>query len=172
MNSRLSPSTSPGDAARVRHDSYCGLNCGACPVGLANERQDMEALAEMARDRGREPEELVCGGCKAETTSSICSGCSMRSCAMTRGFDFCFLCPEYPCERLEAFRNDSLPHHSMVYSNLAGIRRMGVEAWLSSETARWSCPTCFRRFSWYEGKCSVCGSALYNSVEEEKDLVD
>lgn len=154
----------------VRHDSFCGLNCGACPVGLANEREDAGDLARMAGEWGKEPEDLICGGCKGDTTSSICARCSMRGCAMTRGLEFCHQCHEYPCGMLVAFRNDSAPHHSVVLRNLERIRDTGPEAWLASEAARWSCPGCSRRFSWYEERCGVCGSALYNSVEEEKDL--
>lgn len=157
---------------RVRHDSYCGLNCGACPVGLANDTDDTETLARLAKEWGLEQSELSCAGCKGEVTIPFCARCEMRKCAISRGHEFCFQCADFPCETLAGFRNDRMPHHSVVLRNLKRIREMGVENWLRGENDRWSCPTCSRRFSWYESVCSSCGGSLEDSVAEEKQLVD
>ena len=157
---------------KVRHDSFCGLNCGACPVGLANERDDTAALERLAGEWGTEPSQLVCGGCRGEMTIPFCARCGMRKCAISRGLDFCSQCPEFPCETLAAFRNDDMPHHSVVLRNLGRIWELGVEKWLEGEVERWSCPSCGRRFSWYESVCDSCGGPLFNAVEEEKHLED
>jgi len=157
---------------KVRHDSYCGLNCGACPVGLANERDDTVALARMAREWGTEPSLLVCGGCRGDATIAFCARCGMRKCAMSRGYDFCSQCPEFPCETLAGFRNDDMPHHSVVIRNLKRIGELGVKRWLEGENDRWSCPSCSRRFSWYESKCASCGGPLIDAVAEEKQVTD
>lgn len=157
---------------KVRHDSCCGLNCGACPVGLANETDDAAALSRMAREWGTEPSLLVCGGCRSETTIPFCARCGMRKCAISRGHDFCIECRLFPCETLTAFRNDRMPHHSVVFRNLERIREMGAEKWLASEEQRWSCPSCGKRFSWYETVCGSCGGPLLDAVEEEKRLED
>jgi predicted amidophosphoribosyltransferase len=154
----------------VKHDSYCGLNCGACPVGLVNESGDSSLLAKMAEDWGRKPGEIICGGCKSDVTAAFCSRCRMRLCAMQKRLEFCFECPDYPCEKLTAFRNDDAPHHSAIFRNLGEIRDLGVEAWLEVQAARWSCPACGRRFGWYDETCEGCGAELYNSVSEERDL--
>jgi len=154
----------------VRHDSYCGLNCGACPVGLANESGDSDKIAGMAAEWGRKAGELICEGCKADVTAGFCSRCRMRLCAMGRGLEFCVECPDYPCENLMAFRNDDAPHHSAIFRNLGEIQDLGVEAWLEVQAARWSCPECGRRFGWYDETCEGCGAELYNSVSEERDL--
>ena len=34
----------------TRYDSYCGLNCGACPVGIANELGDLEGIRKIAAE--------------------------------------------------------------------------------------------------------------------------
>ncbi len=156
----------------LRQDSFCGLNCGACPVGLANLRDDRGALEEMARQWGRNPDDLVCGGCKGDVTAAFCSRCGMRLCAMGKGLDFCFQCGDYPCPEISAFRNDEAPHHSVIFRNLRSIEEKGLAAWLAGEDARWSCPRCSRRYSWYEESCPDCGASLKNSVREERELED
>jgi len=146
------------------------LDCGACPVGMANERGDKGELARMAHQWGMLPEELQCGGCKGDVTAKFCARCIMRKCATEKGLEFCFQCGDYPCEDITFFRNDDAPHHSAVFSNLSRILAVGTENWLKEEEKRWSCPSCSRRFSWYQEKCPSCKAELYNAVSEEKDL--
>jgi hypothetical protein len=157
---------------KVRHDSFCGLNCGACPIGLANERDDTATLARLAQEWGVDPSLLVCAGCRGDVTIPFCARCEMRKCATSRAHDFCFQCSVFPCESMTSFRNDDMPHHSVVFQNLRRISGMGVEKWLQEENDRWSCPACSRRFSWYETVCASCGGPLHDAVAEEKQLVD
>ncbi len=157
---------------KVHHDSFCGLNCGACPVGLANERDDTVTLSRLAKEWGVEPSLLSCSGCRGEITIPFCARCEMRKCAISRGHDFCFQCDVFPCEALTRFRNDDMPHHSVVFKNLKRISEMGVGKWLKEENDRWSCPACSRRFSWYESVCASCGGPLLDAVSEEKQVVD
>ena len=155
-----------------RYDSYCGLNCGACPVGIANELDDSEAVRRMASEWGMDPSDLTCSGCKTDRTAVFCTDCGMRLCAREKKLEFCFQCDVFPCNKITAFRNDDAPHHSVVFSNLAKIRELGYETWLKNEAARWSCPECGERFGWYSETCAKCGKKLYNSVLEEKELCE
>ncbi|OPL18360.1 MAG: hypothetical protein AVO35_05810 [Candidatus Aegiribacteria sp. MLS_C] len=154
----------------LRYDSYCGLNCGACPVGMANEAGDADVLKELAERWGMDVRELECAGCKSPVTAVFCSECRIRSCARERGLEFCFQCAEYPCDRLVSFSDDDAPHHSVVLKNLSRIREAGLRKWLQEQSERWSCEVCGRRFGWYSETCPGCGSVLYNSVLEERDL--
>lgn len=154
----------------TRYDTYCGLNCGACPVGIANEREDDNWIRKMAKDWGRNTEDLRCNGCKANVNATFCMDCQMRLCARNKGVEFCFECDNFPCEIITQFRNDDAPHHSAVFSNLELIRELGVEVWLEAEARRWSCQECGSRFNWYAETCDDCGAELYNTVSEEKDL--
>lgn len=154
----------------VRYDTFCGLNCGACPVGMANELDDDDALTRMAEEWKRKREELACTGCRTDVTAEFCTRCEMRKCAMERDLDFCFQCGDYPCDVITRFRNDDAPHHSAVFSNLAKIREKGVETWLREEKERWACTGCGTRFTWYDETCTECGGDLYSCVNEEEDL--
>ena len=153
-----------------RYDTYCGLNCGACPVGLANDRGDTGRINAMAEEWGRLAEELVCGGCKTDKTAVFCTDCRMRLCAREKGLEFCVDCDDFPCSTISDFRNDEAPHHSVVLRNLELIGKLGVKTWLENEARRWSCPECGTRFHWYSETCEECGCSLYNAVSEEKDL--
>ncbi len=153
-----------------RYDTYCGLNCGACPVGLASEQGDHERISRMAEEWGRIPEELNCNGCKTDLTAVFCTDCRMRLCAREKELEFCFECDDFPCSIINEFSNDDAPHHSVVLKNLELIREMGVKAWLKAEAKRWSCPGCGRLFHWYTETCDECGNRLYNAVSEAKDL--
>lgn len=153
-----------------RYDTYCGLNCGACPVLGANERGDQSWLEATAQQWKKNTEDLRCQGCKTEVTAAFCTDCGMRKCARERGLEFCGSCEDYPCEQITSFRNDKAPHHSAVFTNLAFIKENGVEAWLTSEAKRWACPECGTRFYWYSEKCEKCGAELYNAIAQEKDL--
>jgi len=159
-----------GSEMKARYDSYCGLNCGACPIGLANETNNTDAIEQMAKDWEAEISDLKCSGCKTELTAIFCTSCAMRICAREKQLEFCYQCDEYPCEKITEFRNDKAPHHSAVFSNQENIKKKGLEPWLIAEKARWSCPDCGTRFSWYTDTCSKCNKELYNAVEEEKNL--
>jgi len=150
-----------------RYDTYCGLYCGACTVLRANELGTLEQTAERW---GTETADLRCHGCKSDVRSVYCRDCSIRSCAVSRGVEFCFACDEYPCAQLAAFRNDRYAHHSIVLRNLEFIRAHGLDAWLEEQAARWRCPTCGTRFVWYDETCGACGAAVQSCVDEEREL--
>ena len=149
------------------YDSYCGLYCGACPILLANERGEVE---KRAAEGGVEPEVLLCSGCKSETIAVFCTDCEMRQCARDRRLDSCRECDEYPCQMLKNFRADEHPHHSAVLKNLESMHETGLDAWLEEQKARWSCPACGARFTWYDALCPECGAETYDCRAEELDL--
>ncbi|TKJ44407.1 hypothetical protein CEE36_01305 [candidate division TA06 bacterium B3_TA06] len=160
-----------GGWMKARYDTYCGLNCGACAVLVANERADEEWIKKAAEMEKCKPEDLRCMGCKTDVTAVFCADCGMRLCAREKGVEFCFECDSYPCKTISDFRSDDLPHHSVVFKNLKDIKEKGLEAWLAEQTTRWSCQTCGTRFTWYDENCKGCGTKLYNCKDEDKDLV-
>ena len=73
------------------------------------------------------PADLVCGGCLSEAAAVFGRGCRFRSCAASKGIEHCFRCDTFPCADLVKFRNDDMPHHSVVLANLARMREAGLE---------------------------------------------
>ena len=118
-----------------RGDSYCGLYCGACKCA-------------------------ECEGCKVLNERSWKPDCRFRECATQHGVDVCCYCTEFPCGDLVRFNNDKWAHHSSVLPNLNRIKEVGLEAWLSEQQVRWSCPKCKQGFTWYDKTCNKCGTKL------------
>ncbi|MBE0432601.1 GNAT family N-acetyltransferase [candidate division WOR-3 bacterium] len=153
--------------ACFRYDTYCGIYCAACDTLIANEKG---TVAKLARAWKRRPEELVCHGCKTESIAVFCIRCKMRQCVLKKNVEFCFECKDFPCSMLLAFRYDHAPHHSTVLKNLKAIEQRGLKTWLKDQKARWSCPRCGTKFSWYNRTCKECGGELFDCVKEEKEL--
>lgn len=139
--------------------AYCGLYCGACEVLIAIKNKTLE---QKAREWNRQPEDLMCEGCKSSVVNDFCSQCTFKTCAEGKGISFCYECPEYPCKELVDFNNDQYPHHSIILKNLDSIRTNGLDAWLQNQKERWSCPKCGKEFAWYTTKCPGCGEHVKN----------
>jgi predicted RNA-binding Zn-ribbon protein involved in translation (DUF1610 family) len=141
-------------------DAYCGLYCGACPVMLAQQNGNLEALA---KSNGLEPEAVRCLGCKSEKVSVFCTSCKIRPCASGKGFDFCFQCDKLPCAPFIAFRDsEEWPYHAAVPKNLERVQQVGVDVWLEEQDTRWRCPKCGTKFAWQDETCKSCGEKVSN----------
>jgi hypothetical protein len=141
-----------------RYDAYCGLYCGGCTAFLATKENN---VATLAREWNMEENDVKCLGCKSQTTAKFCTVCPLKECARDKGLEFCGECREYPCQKLEGFRNaEKFPYHSEVYDNLAEIKKQGLQNWLKHMKKRWSCPSCGKEFSWYTQPCPSCGQKL------------
>ena len=112
--------------------SPCGLDCFNCPLFLANnDRELRESLAESLRVA---EDAAVCAGCRNQlgTIEAIgrCKPYRIYQCAQNQGFDFCFHCPEFPCDYLHpvAYQADQLPHNTKVFNSCL-IKKMGLEKW-------------------------------------------
>jgi hypothetical protein len=96
--------------------AYCGINCSTCPIYLVTRESHKEEQAkkrlEIARLIGEhygtnyEAANVTdCDGCltKGERIFSGCKDCVIRNCARSKSIENCAYCPEYSCEKLEAF---------------------------------------------------------------------
>lgn len=133
----------------------CGLYCGACEHHLGPRCDDPLAHSD-------QPDAPLCEGCHGHIDAAMypwCAECTIRACALEKGFDHCGLCDEYPCERFEAMLADSRPHCREIPENIARLQKVGAEKWLEEQKERWTC-TCGTSFSWYQGLCYSCGEAV------------
>lgn len=82
--------------------SLCGLNCALCPMSLGGH----------------------CGGCGNGNQS-----CSLARCSLEHGgVEYCFQCPDYPCEKYEGIDDyDSFITHRRQLSDMERAREMGPE---------------------------------------------
>ncbi len=138
----------------------CGLYCGACYHYRAS-RPEGHHLLEEASLRGRPTEGYTCQGCRSDVLyiHPGCAQCEIRACADDHSVAYCSLCPDFPCQRIEAFQGDGRVHHRDVIANLEALKAQGPDAWLAEQARRWTC-TCGQGFSWYEETCSHCGVSV------------
>ncbi len=115
--------------------SPCGRDCFNCP--LFHARENPKLAGSLAARFGMPEQEVPCEGCKP--TGGECRllrglglsfPCSLYLCSREKKVEFCYDCPEFPCERFHPYadRADSLAHNMKVF-NLCMIRKLGLENW-------------------------------------------
>jgi hypothetical protein len=116
----------------LRAAAPCGILCSDCGPFLA---KNDPAVLEACVARGIPRDRLPCPGCReVKGFCPVIEGqCATYACLTERGHEFCFECPDFPCEKLNpaADRAEVLPHNLKVF-NLCFIRRHGLEAWLKA----------------------------------------
>lgn len=124
----------------------CGMNCGICIGHL--------------RDRG------TCPGCNDPDDSSKahhCAACTIKRCEhRTQGPEaFCGDCAKYPCARLRQLDKRYRTKYRMsMIQNLGELHRVGAEAFVELERARWACPHCGALVSVHRTVCLACGGSV------------
>jgi hypothetical protein len=125
----------------------CGIDCSDCELFRA---KDDPALMEALIAKGLKRESLPCPGCRpAKGLCPVIAGvCVTYACVEKRGVEFCYECPDFPCEKLNpaAHRADILPHNLKAF-NLCFIQRHGLEEFLRAA------PGIRRRY--YRGKMVI-----------------
>jgi hypothetical protein len=119
--------------------AICGLYCGICPMF---------------------PEK--CGGCCSDRVISQCKICpaGFRACAKAKGVTRCYECDEFPCDMVEKFNTDGIPHHSVVMENCRKQQKIGLEAWLEAQERDHRCPSCRKLIKWECRSCQECGHRI------------
>lgn len=86
--------------------SLCGLNCSLCPMRLGG----------------------YCSGCGGGPGNQ---SCAIAKCSLQHdGVEYCFLCPEFPCEKYDGAEDyDSFITHQRQLSDIKRAREIGMEAY-------------------------------------------
>jgi hypothetical protein len=89
----------------------CGLNCGLCP-------------------RFYTDGDSRCPGCAGEGFSAVHPPCGVLSCCQRKNIEYCFLCEEYPCKKLDgADLTDSFITHKNQFRDLEKAKLIGMKAY-------------------------------------------
>lgn len=144
----------------------CGIYCGDCPSYLAHRTNDIGELEARAQRMGLPPEEVRCDGCLSDRVAPSCRECpaGFRDCAREHGVRWCFECSDFPCGRLEDFRDihveNGISHHQHLVDELYYLKENGIEAWLDKKDREGRCPQCGRRVYWCSRVCPDCGREI------------
>ncbi len=125
----------------------CGLDCFNCVFYLANEREEALTLLEKYNKlMGMPVEMMLCQGCRSQkgiiklhrtvSTRGEKDPCPAYQCTREKGLDFCYECPDFPCDVLHPYsdRADKVPHNTKVF-NLCLIKKMGLKEWAERKAA-------------------------------------
>ena len=143
----------------------CGLYCGACGIFRAYKDKGVY-LQKVAEFFKISPEKVRCEGCQALTADCWGSACKIVECLDTKGFEYCYQCPEYKersCEKYEKFSKNYLKEDKVdLRENLERIKAGDVENWLKESEERFRCPQCGNPLSTYSriSKCYHCNEEL------------
>ncbi|MFW9820433.1 MAG: DUF3795 domain-containing protein [Candidatus Thorarchaeota archaeon] len=94
---------------RKKWHAPCGIFCKKCP-GVQS---------------------FGCKGCRDQEGQILKFPiCKTYECVRSKGYDFCYECTEFPCDKLQPIVNFEIftPHNSKVY-NLVMIQKLGLEEW-------------------------------------------
>ncbi len=132
---------------QYRHDSYCGLYCGACDIMATYKESITQSKSATWNDLPPEFQknlpvpgkaEIICYGCKSDILFAGCATCPIRKCAKEMIVDICAECEKYPCKYyketdISGELLKKLPHIKSRNINLNFIRKNGKSAWLTKQ---------------------------------------
>jgi hypothetical protein len=146
--------------------AICGIYCGDCPAYLAPRQDDQAELARLAQKNQMAVQEVGCDGCLSDRLMPECRECrhGFRACAELHEVTWCHECREFPCSRLEDFKEihvrNGVSHHHSVINELQTMKLIGCDAWLKQKRAQSACQACGRTLYWFERRCRFCGQPM------------
>lgn len=136
--------------------AVCGLYCGACTAYIAT-TEDPARLTQLAAQFQLSKEAIRCYGCRSAKRGPYCQVCKISACAAEKGIAFCSECEAYPCDDLKQFQAEA-PHRLELWDDLARIKAIGWQAWLTEVEENYACPECGTINSTYDPHCRKCGA--------------
>ncbi len=113
----------------------CGMNCAVCSGYL---RKDYPCMG------CRNMEYKRCVIFKCERLAQTASG-------------FCYECVKFPCRRMRELDARYVNNYNVsLIGNLRQIQAAGIDLFLQSETAKWTCKGCGGTICIHKGYCWQC----------------
>ena len=124
----------------------CGMNCALCSGYLALQHDVKSKGIRMPYCKGCRPRDKKCAFLKKR--------CNLL---LNNEIQFCFECPDFPCERLKRLdkRYRTLFRMSMI-ENLQYIKQKGMATFLTTQEQQWQCPKCGDVICCHNGICFNC----------------
>ena len=144
----------------------CGLYCGVCAVYYAtrdNNRKFKEGLLGVYKGKipGSENlavEDIQCMGCLSKEPFFHCKTCAIKDCTRSKGYTGCHQCDDFPCHLIEDF---PIPvGKKVILRAIPYWRKVGTEAWIKDEEARYACPECAHGLFRGAKQCNKCSTSV------------
>ena len=107
-----------------------------------------------------------CDGCLSDRIYADCIKCKhgFRECVAAHGVTWCSECADFPCKRLEDFKDihveNGISHHEHIIEFVQRQHDIGPAAWAEEMTKLNSCPNCGEVAVWCEKTCRKCGAKV------------
>jgi hypothetical protein len=140
----------------------CGLFCGACSIYRA-ERDSEDWRTRIAEKSNCSVDKVRCNGCGDLTSECWGKGCKIVLCTQTRGYNFCYECPEYESNNCSKYDSLSKRYISVgvdLRENLRRIKEGKIDEWLLQSEELFRCTACDKPISAWSSECHRCGSKL------------
>jgi len=132
----------------------CGLYCGVCSILMAYRDKNEKFKDRLSTVYDCSPDEIVCEGCLSEVRFRYCETCSIRVCAMEKGYEGCHQCDQFPCSMIENF---PMPlGKKVILRAIPAWRELGTEKWIQEEEKRYRCPHCGYELFRGARRCRSC----------------
>ena len=138
--------------------SPCGVYCGVCSILIAYRDNNQKFKERLAPVFQCTPEEIECEGCLSDKVFGYCRVCSIKSCVLTKGYEGCHQCSDWPCDLVH---NIPLPiGKKVVMRSIPRWRELGSEKWAEEEERRYTCPECGGKLFRGARRCHQCGISV------------
>ena len=135
--------------------SPCGLYCGVCSIYYAYSNNNQKLKEKIAKVYNETPDKIACKGCRSDMVYWYCTICQIKTCALEKGFEGCYQCQEFPCDKIESFPVPEGKKH--ILRAVPEWRKLGTEQWIKEEEKLFSCNKCGDHFFRGARKCPSCG---------------
>jgi hypothetical protein len=126
----------------------CGMNCNVCSAYLALQYDVKSNGIQIPYCIGCKPCDKKCAFLKKRCNR-----------LMNHTVQFCYECPEYPCENLRRIdtRYQTLFRMNLL-ENLTDIKESGIKKFVETQEEKWRCTTCGGVICCHNGLCFQCDS--------------
>ena len=135
----------------------CGMNCALCSNYLS--------LANDLKNKGIKIP--YCTGCRARNKK--CAFVKKSCSRLLKGeVDFCFECPDFPCDRMKTLDSRYKVRYRMsMIDNSRFIKEHGMQKFLEEQKKTWKCPSCDELISCHNGLCFNCDLEKLRSKKQK-----
>jgi len=152
--------------AEINLIGRCGLYCGACTIYRAY-KDDGDYRSRVATFFKCPPEKVRCEGCQALTSECWGKDCEIVQCTESKGFGFCYECPEFDsrsCMKFEDLAKRYIEDGVDVRAHLDRIKSGQVDARLRESRERFRCPSCGKPLPEGRKNCYHCGKEFAGAL--------
>lgn len=124
--------------------AMCGMDCNICSSHLAYSRNIPKKRGKIVHCKGCRPRDKMCVFLKGK-------------CPYYKEVQFCFECPDFPCESLKKLDQRYRTRYDMsMIENIKEIKSKGLDEFLKNQREKYRCPNCGGVVSVHNKRCYDC----------------